>query len=81
MRLRGMVTPISLVMTPKNAKQTPSPPGQEGEKTRTKTNTKELTVYFVDVEYLVTAFVPSDTACFASSPGRIRRTLIESVSV
>ena len=25
---------------------------------------------------LVTAFVPSDTACFASSPGRIRRTAV-----
>jgi len=25
-------------------------------------------------EYLVTALVPSETACFASSPGRIRRT-------
>ena len=31
--------------------------------------------YFVDEEYLVTAFVPSETACFASSPGRISRTL------
>lgn len=31
--------------------------------------------YFVEEEYLVTALVPSDTACFANSPGRIRRTL------
>ena len=32
------------------------------------------TAYFVDEEYLVTALVPSETACLASSPGRIRRT-------
>lgn len=31
--------------------------------------------YLVDEEYLVTAFVPSETACLASSPGRISRTL------
>jgi hypothetical protein len=30
-------------------------------------------LYLVEV-YLVTALVPSDTACLASSPGRIRRT-------
>ena len=30
--------------------------------------------YFVDEEYLVTALVPSETACLASSPGRMRRT-------
>jgi hypothetical protein len=28
----------------------------------------------VEEEYLVTALVPSETACLASSPGRIRRT-------
>jgi len=28
----------------------------------------------VEEEYLVTALVPSDTACLASSPGRMRRT-------
>lgn len=28
----------------------------------------------MEEEYLVTALVPSETACFASSPGRIRRT-------
>jgi len=27
-------------------------------------------------EYLVTALVPSETACFASSPGRTRRTAV-----
>jgi hypothetical protein len=32
-------------------------------------------IYLVEEEYLVTAFVPSETACLASSPGRIRRTL------
>ncbi len=32
------------------------------------------TFYFVEDEYLVTALVPSDTACLASSPGRMRRT-------
>lgn len=31
--------------------------------------------YFVEEEYLVTALVPSETACLASSPGRMRRTL------
>ena len=31
-------------------------------------------VYLVDEEYLVTALVPSDTACLASSPGRMSRT-------
>lgn len=30
---------------------------------------------YVEVN-LVTALVPSDTACFASSPGRIRRTAV-----
>ncbi|MBY8978433.1 hypothetical protein KHP62_21760, partial [Rhodobacteraceae bacterium NNCM2] len=37
-------------------------------------NPKEKTTYFVDEEYLVTALVPSETACLASSPGRMRRT-------
>ena len=32
----------------------------------------------MDDEYLVTAFVPSDTACLASSPGRISLTLQKS---
>ena len=30
--------------------------------------------YLPELEYLVTAFVPSDTACLASSPGRISLT-------
>lgn len=36
----------------------------------------KTTDYLVEDEYLVTALVPSDTACLASSPGRIRRTLV-----
>jgi translation initiation factor IF-1 len=39
-----------------------------------KPESKRDDVYFVLEEYLVTAFVPSDTACLASSPGRMRRT-------
>ena len=35
----------------------------------------ERSAYAFDV-YLVTALVPSDTACLASSPGRIRRTAV-----
>src|SRR5437667_6891835 len=36
--------------------------------------------HFVEDEYFVTALVPSDTACLASSPGRINRTLHQSVA-
>lgn len=36
--------------------------------------TPRSSVYLVDEEYLVTALVPSDTACLASSPGRMSRT-------
>lgn len=35
---------------------------------------KKKRVYLVEEEYLVTALVPSDTACLASSPGRMSRT-------
>ena len=31
---------------------------------------------YLEVVYFVTALVPSLTACFASSPGRIRRTAV-----
>lgn len=41
---------------------------------------KVVVVYLVEDEYLVTAFVPSETACFASSPGRMSRTLARLVS-
>lgn len=37
---------------------------------------RTIKVYLVDEEYFVTAFVPSETACLASSPGRISRTLM-----
>ena len=33
-------------------------------------------VAYEDEVYLVTALVPSDTACLASSPGRARRTAV-----
>lgn len=32
-------------------------------------------IYFVEDEYLVTALVPSETACLANSPGRMSLTL------
>ena len=31
---------------------------------------------YLELVYLVTALVPSDTACFASSPGSSRRTAV-----
>ena len=40
-------------------------------------NPKRDPTYLVDDEYLVTALVPSETACLASSPGRMSRTLCE----
>lgn len=40
-------------------------------------STRTIKVYLVDEEYFVTAFVPSDTACLASSPGRISLTLMK----
>jgi translation initiation factor IF-1 len=39
-----------------------------------KQSLKAQNIYLVEEEYLVTALVPSETACLASSPGRIRRT-------
>ena len=35
-----------------------------------------LSAFYLDDVYLVTALVPSETACLASSPGRIRRTAV-----
>ena len=55
-----------LIMTPK-CQANPMP-----ERDKRKANTPS--VYFVLEEYLVTALVPSETACLASSPGRMRRT-------
>ena len=31
---------------------------------------------YLELVYLVTALVPSETACLANSPGRIRRTAV-----
>lgn len=45
------------------------------EKDRFSSFFSDLNVYFVLV-YLVTALVPSDTACLANSPGRRRRTAV-----
>lgn len=42
---------------------------------RDERDTVVLLLYFDEV-YFVTAFVPSLTACFASSPGRSRRTAV-----
>ena len=57
----------SLMIHPMPVKSKPSP--------ETRKQAVWTTAYFVDEEYLVTALVPSDTACLANSPGRIRRTL------
>jgi hypothetical protein len=60
-------------MTPKcQANPTPK---EKHENPREKKHNQQVLLYFVLEEYLVTALVPSDTACLASSPGRIRRTL------
>jgi hypothetical protein len=60
-------TSAYLIMTPKMPSKSQCPEKREA-------------AYFVDEEYLVTALVPSETACLASSPGRISRTLYNSVS-
>lgn len=39
---------------------------------------EERIIYLAEDEYLVTAFVPSDTACLANSPGKMSLTLRES---
>jgi hypothetical protein len=44
------------------------------EQTRRKQKPIHETTYLLDEEYLVTALVPSETACLASSPGRISLT-------
>lgn len=50
-------------------------PSAEAQPKQRKRKHPKTTAYFVEDEYLVTALVPSDTACLASSPGRMRRTL------
>jgi len=47
----------------------------EPKQTRHPVKTETKATYFVDEEYFVTALVPSETACLASSPGRMSRTL------
>lgn len=54
--------------------QSPKKDQEAGKQSNTARNENPKTVYLADEEYLVTALVPSDTACLASSPGRIRRT-------
>jgi hypothetical protein len=49
-------------------------PWRDATKLRKLKTRQERRAYLVEEEYLVTALVPSDTACLASSPGRISRT-------
>jgi hypothetical protein len=42
---------------------------------------KKQHAYLAEEEYFVTALVPSETACFANSPGRMSRTLGKRISV
>jgi hypothetical protein len=44
------------------------------EQPRRKQKSSHEVLYLLEEEYLVTALVPSETACFASSPGRISLT-------
>ena len=48
---------------------------KEGRWVRLLFNIFSRMAYLLEV-YLVTALVPSDTACLASSPGRIKRTAV-----
>lgn len=49
-------------------------PGRETDLVALANISATATLYFVDELYFVTALVPSETACFANSPGRINRT-------
>lgn len=41
------------------------------------TNKKDFNVsVYLELVYFVTALVPSETACFANSPGKMRRTAV-----
>lgn len=45
-------------------------------------STKQIEItYLAEEEYFVTALVPSDTACFASSPGKMSLTLKKSARI
>ena len=37
---------------------------------------RQLETIYLELVYLVTALVPSETACLANSPGKIRRTAV-----
>ena len=39
-------------------------------------HTVDKPLHYFELVYLVTALVPSDTACFANSPGSKRRTAV-----
>lgn len=62
----------SLIMMPGKPKEDPKTQTRKHPDNQTEKAPKP--VYLVDEEYLVTALVPSETACLASSPGRMRRT-------
>jgi hypothetical protein len=47
-------------------------------KIKIKNKKSKKVAYLAEEEYFVTALVPSDTACFASSPGRMSLTLKKS---
>lgn len=47
---------------------------QTWQEMRIKSENDSTEVYFAEEENLVTDFVPSEMACFANSPGRMRRT-------
>jgi hypothetical protein len=46
------------------------------EQPRIKQKPNHEAIYLLDEEYLVTALVPSETACLASSPGKINLTAV-----
>lgn len=81
----GMVQPTSTPIADHEAQKKPAHNILEPEKHRRKATPFAQppdvmwhsleSAYLVDDEYLVTALVPSDTACLASSPGRMSRTL------
>ncbi|KAG1934037.1 histone H2B 1/2-like [Pimephales promelas] len=70
---REIQTAVRLLLPGELAKHAVS----EGTKAVTKytSSNYEIPLYF-ELVYLVTAFVPSDTACLASSPGSSRRTAV-----
>lgn len=51
-----------------------------GRKSRERKRKDKRNAYLAEEEYLVTALVPSETACLANSPGRMSRTLLKNES-